>query len=56
VANIKLSFEADISDEVTKKFIEILEKAEKPPEIIQIELSDVSGKMTVRLVEAVKKE
>jgi len=54
VANIKFTFEADISDEVTKKFIEILERAEKPPEEIQVELSDVKGKMTIRLAEAKK--
>lgn len=54
MANIKLTLEAEISDEVTKKFIDILEKAEKPPEVIQVELSDVSGKMTVRLIESKK--
>jgi hypothetical protein len=51
MANIKLTLEADISDEVMKKFIEILEKAEKPPEEIQVELSDLKGRMTIRLVE-----
>ena len=56
MANIKLTLEADVSDEVMKKFLDILEKAEKPPEEIQVELSDVKGRMTIRLVEAKKQE
>ncbi len=54
MATIKLNLEANVSEEVVAKFIEILEKTEKPPEIIQVEISDVSGKMTIRLAE--KKE
>ena len=52
MANIKLNLEANVSEEVVAKFIEILEKAEKPPEEIQVELSDISGKMTIRLVQS----
>jgi hypothetical protein len=54
MANIKLNLEANVSEEVVSKFIEVLEKAEKPPEEIQVELSDVSGKMTIRLVQSSK--
>ncbi len=56
MANIKLNLEANVSEEVMAKFISILEKAEKPPEEIQVELSDVSGRMTIRLVQKEKKE
>ena len=55
MANIKFDLEANVSEEVVAKLIEILEKAEKPPEEIQVELSDVSGKMTIRLAQAGKK-
>ena len=56
MATIKMNLEANLSEEVVTKFIEVLEKAEKPPEEIQLELSDISGKMTIRLVQNKSKQ
>ncbi len=52
MATIKVALEAEVSDEVMKKFIEVLEKAEKPLKEIHIEIEDVRGRMLVRLVPA----
>ncbi len=49
---IKANIEAQVSDEVMKKFIEVLEKAEKPIKEIQVEISNVSGRVTVKIVPA----
>ncbi|BEP18561.1 hypothetical protein PYJP_19130 [Pyrofollis japonicus] len=50
MATIKINMEADINDEVIAKFVEMLSKAEKPPERIDISLSNISGTITIRTV------
>jgi len=52
VATIKATLEAEVSDEVMKKFIEVLEKTEKPLKEIQVQVEDVRGRMVVRVVPA----
>ncbi len=63
MANIKVNIEAEISDEVLAKILEGFkvpgaEEAQKIqiPRVIQVEISDVGGKLTARLVSEEKEE
>ena len=67
MANIKVNIEAEMSDEVLSKILEGLkvtgveETASKVsvkiPRVVQVEISDVGGKLTARiLTEGEKKE
>ena len=64
MANIKVNIEAEISDEVLAKILEGLkvpgveETASKIqiPRVIQVEISDVGGKLTARLLTEEKEE
>ncbi len=49
---IKANIEAQVSDDVMKKLVEVLEKAEKPIKEIQVEISNVSGRATVKVIPA----
>ena len=50
MATIKINMEANIDDQVIARFVEMLSKAEKPPERIDISLSNISGTITIRTV------
>ena len=50
MAVIKLNFESEISDEVMKGLLEALGKAEKPLKEIQVEISNVNGRISVKMV------
>ena len=50
MAVIKLNFESEISDEVMKGLLEALSKAEKPLKEIQVEISNVNGRISVKMV------
>ena len=50
MAVIKMNFEAEISDEVMKGLLEALSKTEKPLREIQVEVSNVNGRISVKMV------
>ncbi len=50
MATIKLNFEADISDEVMKGLLEAIGRTEKPLREIQVEISNVNGRISVKMV------
>ncbi len=50
MAVIKMNFEAEIADEVMKGLLEALGKAEKPLREIQVEVSNVNGRISVKMV------
>ena len=50
MATIKLNFEAEITDEVMKSLLEAIGKTEKPLREIQVEISNVNGRISVKMV------
>ena len=50
MATIKLNFEAEITDEVMKGLLEAIGKTEKPLREIQVEISNVNGRISVKMV------
>jgi len=64
MANIKVNIEAEVSDEVLAKLFEgfkvLGEETAKTkveiPRVIQVEISDVQGKLTARILKEEKKE
>ncbi len=50
MATIKINMEANLDDQVIAKFVEMLSKADRPPERIDISLSNISGTITIRTV------
>ncbi len=66
MANIKVNIEAEISDEVLSKILEGISVSEvgeaatktplQIPRVIQVEISDVGGKLTARILTEEEKE
>ncbi len=66
MANIKVSIEAEINDEVLSKILEGLKVSDvgetaskvplQVPRVIQVEVSDVGGKLTARILTEEEKE
>ncbi len=52
MAAIKANLEAQLSDEVIKKLIEVIEETGRPIKELQVEISNVSGRVTAKLVPA----
>jgi hypothetical protein len=50
MANLKMNIEGQLDDQILAKFVESLSKAEEPPEKIEIELSNISGTISIKTV------